>query len=216
MYIETVDWATSMPSLSSSPWLLGATHREFLKTHSSDQVAHLFADPRSALGGTRLPAPVSGKTLSMPAHDSLGPDDGNGVNKARTATIEPDEQDTVGPTQMHSTWCALLQNIELMSQNQDFGFQLPSRLAAVGQQADEKEANCDHQPQSCSDSATAVTPWRRRRRGPRSRSPPDRTSLCGRAHNPWLPSRRSRPASNARRLGKLSAIVVLSRLSMRC
>src|SRR5262249_4202314 len=24
MYIETVDWATSMPSLSNSPWILGA------------------------------------------------------------------------------------------------------------------------------------------------------------------------------------------------
>ena len=33
----------------------------------------------------------------------------------------------------------------------------------------------------------------------RSRSPPGRTNLCGGAHKPWLPSRRSGPDSNRRR-----------------
>ena len=119
---------------------LGSAPEWVLKAHSSDQVAHLFAYPRSAAKRTGLPSPVSGKTHSMPTHDSLGPDDGNGVKNARTATIEPNEQSTVGPTQMQSTWCALLQNIELMPQYQDFGFQPPSRLEAVAQHANEKEA----------------------------------------------------------------------------
>src|SRR5216684_6600278 len=59
---------------------------------------------------------------------------------------------------MHSTWRALLQNIELMPQDQVFGFQPLPRLEAVAQHADEEEANCDHQSQSCSDSVAAVTP----------------------------------------------------------
>ena len=50
----------------------------------------------------------------------------------------------VGPTQMHSTWRALLQNIELMPQDDDLGFQLPSRLEVVAQHADEQETDCDH------------------------------------------------------------------------
>ena len=29
MYLETVDWATSNPSISSSPWIRGAPHRGF-------------------------------------------------------------------------------------------------------------------------------------------------------------------------------------------
>jgi hypothetical protein len=45
---------------------------------------------------------------------------------------------------MRSMWCALLQNIELMAQYQDFGFQPPSRLEAVTQHADEEEADCNH------------------------------------------------------------------------
>jgi len=67
----------------------------------------------------------------MPTHDGLGPDDGYGVKNARTATIEPNEQGSVNPTQMQSMWRTLPQNIELMPQDQDFRFQPPSRLEAV-------------------------------------------------------------------------------------
>jgi hypothetical protein len=55
-------------------------------------------------------------------------------------------------------WRTLPQHIDLMPQYQDFGFKPPSRLEAIAQHADEKEANCNHQPQSCSDSVTAATP----------------------------------------------------------
>ena len=58
---------------------------------------------------------------------------------------------------MHPAWRALLQNIELMPQDQDFSFELPSRLEAVAQRADEKKGNCHHRPGSCSDSVRAAT-----------------------------------------------------------
>jgi hypothetical protein len=45
---------------------------------------------------------------------------------------------------MHSTWHALPQDVELMPQYQHFGFQSPSRLEAIAQRADEKEADCNH------------------------------------------------------------------------
>jgi putative SOS response-associated peptidase YedK len=45
--------------------------------------------------------------------------------------IEPNEQNTVDPTQMHSAWGALPQDIELMPQNKDYGFQPLPRFEAV-------------------------------------------------------------------------------------
>jgi hypothetical protein len=45
-----------------------------------------------------------------------------------------------------------------MAQNHNFGLKPRSRLEAVAQQADEKEGNCDHQPQLSCDSSTAATP----------------------------------------------------------
>src|SRR5258706_109215 len=59
----------------------------------------------------------------MPTHDGLGPDDGYGAKNSRAATIEPDEQSAVGPTQRQSAWRALLQAIELLPHHKDFGCQ---------------------------------------------------------------------------------------------
>ena len=100
-------------------------------------------DTRPTPKRSGLPSPISGKTQSMPTHNSLGPDDGYGIKNVRTATIEPNEQGSVS-TQVQSAWRALLQNIELMPQYQVFGSQLLSRLEAVAQHAEEKEANCNH------------------------------------------------------------------------
>jgi hypothetical protein len=63
----------------------------------------------------------------------------------RFSDIEPDEHGSVRPTQMHSTGHALLQDVELMPQYQDFDFQSPSR--SIAKHADKKEAElqaCDH------------------------------------------------------------------------
>ena len=67
----------------------------------------------------------------MPAHNSLGPDNGYGVKNARTATIEPNEQGAIGPTQKQAAWRPLLQDIQLMPQHQDLGVQPPPRLEGI-------------------------------------------------------------------------------------
>ena len=130
--------------------------------HSSDQIAHLFADLWSAPERTRLPSPVGGKAHSMPTHNSLGSHDGNG---------EPNEQGSVSPTQIQSAWRALLQNIELMPQYQVFGFELASRLEAVARRP------IAIIRRSCSDSLMTASQIDRvfgsDRRSSRPRSPPE-------------------------------------------
>jgi hypothetical protein len=123
---------------------LGSAPQRVLNTYSSDQVAHLFADPWPVTARMGFPPPIRGGAPSMPTHNSLGPDDGYGVKNARTVAIEPNEQGTAGLTQMQSAGCALLQDIEPMPHYQDLGFQPPPRLEAVAQHAGEKESNCNH------------------------------------------------------------------------
>ncbi len=134
----------------------GRSPQPVFNAHSSNEVAYLLADPRPAPRGAGRPSPVGGKTHSVPTHDRLGSDNGYGVKNARTATIEPNEQGTAGPAQMHAAWTALLQDIELMAKDQDFSFKLPAGLEAVAQHADEKKGNCHHRPRSF-DSVMAAT-----------------------------------------------------------
>jgi hypothetical protein len=49
----------------------GSAPQRVLPTPSSDQVAHLFADPWPATARTRHPSPVRGKARSMPTQPAL-------------------------------------------------------------------------------------------------------------------------------------------------
>jgi len=96
----------------------------------------------------------------VPTHDGLGPDDGYGLEDARTATIKPHEQNAIDPTQMPSAWRTQSKHVQLMAHNQNFCFKPPPRLEAVAHHTDEKEDSRDHRTASCSDSLPAVTPDR--------------------------------------------------------
>jgi hypothetical protein len=124
---------------------LGGTPQPVLKAHSSDQIAQLSGDPRTAARRPGLPPPVSGKALAMPTHHGLQPDNGDGVQDRRAAPIEPDDQGPVDPTQTHlAVRRTLLQDVQLMTQHQDFSFQLPPGLKPFAQRAEQQEADCDH------------------------------------------------------------------------
>ncbi len=135
------DLEAELEKLTVDVW---GTPERVLETHSSNKVAHLFVDPRSATEGTGLPSPERTEAPAMPTHDRLRPYDRYGVKDPRKATIEPNEQSAISPGQIQSTWCTLLQDVELMPQHQDFGFKPPSRFEEVAQHADEKEGSCDH------------------------------------------------------------------------
>jgi hypothetical protein len=62
----------------------------------------------------------------------------------RHSDDKQNEQGTVGPTQMQSTRCSLLQSIEIMPRTSISACSRQSRLEAVIPQADEKEGNCNH------------------------------------------------------------------------
>jgi hypothetical protein len=93
----------------------GSAPQRVLNTHSSDQVAHFFADPWPATARTGFPSPVRGEAHAMPTHTVSGLTMVT-ASSAGTATIEPNEQGPVGPRQKQSAWCAPLQDIELMPQ----------------------------------------------------------------------------------------------------
>ena len=61
---------------------LGSAPQPVLKTHSSDEIAHLFADLRSAPERTGFPSPVGGNPFDANAQQSRA---ANAIDVARAA-----------------------------------------------------------------------------------------------------------------------------------
>ena len=120
------------------------TPERILETHSSNKVANLFVDPRSATEGTGFPPPERTEAFAMPTHNRLRPYDRYGVEDARKAAIKPNEQCAISPGQIWPMWRAPLKDVELMPEHQDFGLKPPLRFEAIAQSMHEKEDNCDH------------------------------------------------------------------------
>ena len=70
MYLETVDWAKSNPSIRSSPWIR-AHPQGIFPAHPSDEITQAKIDLRSPCPIPRLPAPVSHEARTMPSQDRL-------------------------------------------------------------------------------------------------------------------------------------------------
>jgi hypothetical protein len=70
MYLATLDWATSNPSLSGSPWMRGAPQSGF-----STLIRRINARNPVPSPWARFPTPVAAKAGPMPTHERLGPDD---------------------------------------------------------------------------------------------------------------------------------------------
>jgi hypothetical protein len=72
MYFETVDWATSNPSIKSSPWIRDAPHRQSVfPAHPPDQIPQAAIDLRPPYPISGFPTPERFKASAMPPQVGL-------------------------------------------------------------------------------------------------------------------------------------------------
>ena len=89
MYLETVDSATSKPSLSNSPWMRGAP-QWILSAHLPNELAQLTANPGPTRSPAGFPGPVGSKARSMPAHDRTRLNDARQAKQVWPEPCHPD------------------------------------------------------------------------------------------------------------------------------
>src|SRR5262249_39403251 len=95
MYFATVVCPTSMPSLSSSPWIRGAPHSGFATLISRNEPAHVRGCRWPAVSRSRLPAPIGAEAGAVPANHGLRLEDFQGVQYTRSQPIEPCKHEAV-------------------------------------------------------------------------------------------------------------------------
>src|SRR5258708_10368655 len=144
MYFETVDWATSKPSISSSPWMRDAPHFGFsllIRLIRSTQ-APIDLGPPCPL--PRFPAPERHETCTMPAKDGLRLNDLCRIQQARPAPGHPDQQGPGTAAQPKARRRAPQGDAELMAEEQGLGFNPARRLEEGNDEHCERRQEREH------------------------------------------------------------------------
>ena len=156
MYLATLDYATSNPSLSSSPWMRGAPQSAFFDAHPPDQYTQLRVDPRSPSPWARLPTPVAAKAGSVPTHEGFRPDDCENLQDGWKPAIQLDKEPAIMVREPDTTTQPPPQDHQLMSKHRVLGFKPRLGLEWRGQDGEHEPEQPDHPP-SLGDSIASST-----------------------------------------------------------
>src|SRR5882672_12420944 len=122
----------------------GRTPKPVRHAHVSDQAADLPRNPRPTAPRARLPAPVQSEAGSVPPNDRLWLDNGYGSQHRRKQAIQPHEEQSVGHRELRLWDQPSTQDVHLMPQQDDLGFQPRSRLERRDQDVEEQAQERDH------------------------------------------------------------------------
>src|SRR5262245_10804382 len=131
MYFETVDCATSKPSINSSPWIRDAPHFGFsllirrIRSRNSRAILGRPASP------PRFPAPERRETSTMPAKDGLRLNDMRRTKQAWPEPGQPHHQGPVTAAQSNARRRTPQSDVELMAKEQVLGLKSARRLEEV-------------------------------------------------------------------------------------
>ena len=140
MYLATVDWAISMPSLSNSPWIRGAPQSGF---------SRLIRRTRLRMSAGRAGRPTT--RCDFQRQNRRKP---RRCQRSRVSgLVEADEDQTICSLQPRSDRRRPLQDNELLAQVEDLGFASGLRATQPRQQRRKKSLNTDH-------SAKSLTDWK--------------------------------------------------------
>src|SRR5215471_4287429 len=122
IYLATLVSPISMPSLRSSPWILGAPHNGLAMSHLADQPANFQQYSWSAAAVPRFPAPIRSETGTMPTDDGIRLHDRQRLDGIWHQTIQPNKDQAIHGTEGHSLRHMPSLDAKLMAKNQDLSF----------------------------------------------------------------------------------------------
>src|SRR5207344_760890 len=119
MYLATLVWPTSMPSLRSSPWILGAPHNGLAMLISADQSANFQRHRWSTAAASRFPAPIQPETGAVPADHGIGSDNCKCIIHLGKQPADAAQYQPVNRPKSKSPGVGTPQHIDLLPQHQN-------------------------------------------------------------------------------------------------
>ena len=144
MYLATVDWATSKPSLSSSPWIRGAPQSWFSVLICRISARNSISNSRAPSPRVRFPTPIAAKAGPMPPHQRFRLDNRYELQDRWKPSIHLDEEPAVAVGRLNSTPHPAPQDDQLVSEHRIFRLKPALRLERGGQHGQKKPNQRDH------------------------------------------------------------------------
>ena len=147
MYLETVDWATSNPSISNSPWIRGAPQSGFsllIRRMRSRSSRSTFGRPALFRDFRRQNALKPERCL--PSQDSFRLHDPGYVEQTRPNPRHPCQQRPITAVQPQPRRRSPQCDVKLMTKKQVLGFQPASRLENVDNEGPQHVQDRKHRP----------------------------------------------------------------------
>lgn len=119
--------------------------------HLPDQISNLqggIGSPSAA--PTALPFPIQPKSLPVPGNHGFGLDHHEGRAPISPEAREPNPQESIGRIQSWSGRNRTSQDVDLMSQREDFSLECKARSADAKEGMNQRKHNCTHEPEASS------------------------------------------------------------------
>jgi hypothetical protein len=151
MYFDTVDWATSKPSVNSSPWI----PQRIVPAHPLDQISQAAVNPWPSWSPSGFPAPKGPETRPVPAENRLGLHDLDRSEEVRSGPNHPCQNRPIDAAQSQARWRLPQSDIELVAKQNILQFKPSAWLAQIRDYGCDGVQNLKHHLSRCDDSARA-------------------------------------------------------------
>src|SRR5262249_1236895 len=122
----------------------GRTPKRVCDAHFVDQTANVCRYRRPTAERSGFPTPIGSEPGAVPAQQRRRPYDLQSVQHPRSQAIEPNKQQPVYAAEGYPLRTTAPQNVELMPQHQDFGFQRSTRSEQPDQGVPDESAKIGH------------------------------------------------------------------------
>ena len=143
------DLDTKLEQFAVDPW----SAPERVRTADvPDQLPNVHRHLWTAATRPRPPSPIQAETCAVPTNDSFRSDNCQSAQHTRSQAIQPNEYQTIDPSEGRPLRRLAPQDIDLMAKRQDLDFQQSSRSEQSNQPAPDQSAKLDHRAEASPDS----------------------------------------------------------------
>jgi hypothetical protein len=144
-----------MPSLSNSPWILGA--QRVGEAHLADQPANFQRHRWSAAAASRFPAPIRSEARAVPSYNSVRLNDRKRTTGLSEQPVKTNENQSVNWVESELARRPSPKHIDLLPQDQNLGLKRSSRPEKIREHPPDQSAQVQHHATASPDSQSTTS-----------------------------------------------------------